>query len=517
MSVRSKLFPNTYRDSVTLMQLSAEISAREGVQLASAQMATPANLQLMVDAGLLETPPDNAAPNDLLFVVKGDDGVLDGVTADFETLLKGVDRKTVAREERPAGSIAEALQAAPDANWALVSVPGEYAFAEAMKALRLGLNVMVFSDNVPEAAEVELKRYADREGLIVMGPDCGTAIIGGVPLAFANVVAHGGIGVVGASGTGTQEITTLIDRLGEGVSHAIGTGGHDLSAAVGGLSMCAGIRLLAADPETRVIVLVSKPPSPAVAERVRAAAGEAGKPVVVCFLGHDGADLAEGFIAARTLEEAAYRAVAVLRGAPAEFVSAAADDPGVQQRAKPPASALAPGQKYLRGLYSGGTFCYEALLRLRGTLPGISANIPAEGIMPLANNWKSVGHTLVDLGDDEFTRGRPHPMIDPSLRMERLLSEAADPETAVILLDVVIGFGAAPDPAGELAQVVEKARALAAADGRTLIVIGFVCGTEKDPQSLSSQRQKLENAGLLLCESNAGAVALAGAILGSKP
>src|SRR5580704_9603583 len=98
---------------------------------------------------------------------------------------------------------------------------------------------MIFSDNVPIAEEASLKHEARERGLMVMGPDCGTAIIGGVPLAFANAVPRGDIGIIGASGTGIQEVSTLIARAGRGVRHAIGTGGRDMHAEVGGLTTLA--------------------------------------------------------------------------------------------------------------------------------------------------------------------------------------------------------------------------------------------------------------------------------------
>jgi len=391
----------------------------------------------------------------------------------------------------------------PGATLALISTPGDYAAAEAMKALRLGLNVLLFSDNVSLGREIALKRYAREHDLIVMGPDCGTAIINGVPIGFANVVRRGDVGVVGASGTGLQQVTCLIDRLGKGVSQAIGTGGHDLHRDVGGISMLQGLAALAADAQTRVIVLISKPPAKEVADRVLAAAGRAGKPVVVNFLGADatppaGADL----WMARTLEDAAIAAATLADGrrpeGPASDTPAAADLGG-----------LASTQRYVRGLYSGGTFCYEASLLLGERFQSVRSNTPVGGALALHDVWQSRGHTLVDLGDDVFTRGRPHPMIDHRLRNERLVAEARDPEVAVILLDVVLGYGAHPDPAGEVAPVVAQAQALAACAGRRLFVVGFVCGTERDPQNLARQESQLAAAGVRLAPSNAQAVRLA--------
>ena len=347
-----------------------------------------------------------------------------------------------------------------------------------------------------------------------MGPDCGTAIVGGVPLAFANVVRRGDIGVVGASGTGIQQITCLIDRLGGGVSHALGTGSRDVSAEVGGLSMLAGLDALAADPGTRVIVLAAKPPAPEVARRVLDAARTCGKPVVVSFLGADEPLSGDALYGAATLEEAAHRAVALAAGRPADFVGAGPDDPDLRLRAAAAARFLPAERRFLRGLYTGGTFCYEAQVLLQNLLEPLYSNTPFGRAKPLESAWKSRAHTLLDLGDDEFTRGRPHPMIDPAPRNARVVEEAADPETGVILLDVVLGYGSNPDPAGELARAVASARA-AAADARVRppVFVASVCGTEADPQRFSEQCAVLEREDVRLCESNAQAVMLALLIL----
>lgn len=515
MNTKYKIFKNFYRDSVTLMQLSARITALDGIHLASALMGTPANIQMMMDAGLLDSPPSEAAPNDLVFVVKGDDSLLDEAIAQFDKIInEAADTKKGSQEEKPAKSIAEALMNSPDATLALISVPGEYAGAEAMKALRRGLNVMIFSDNVSEEQEIELKQYATEHGLIVMGPDCGTAIIDGAPLAFANVVAKGKIGVVGASGTGTQEVTSIIDQCGEGITHAIGTGGHDLSANVGGLTMIAGLNMLISDSNTDVIVLVSKPPAKEVSDKILSIASSTKKPVVICFLGAPEESIkGANLTVAGTLEAAAEKAVQLMRKQSPDFVSDTINSASVQSKANSLKNTLKAEQKYIRGLYSGGTFCYEALLNLQNVLPEISSNIPTGKVKKLANPYQSLGNTIIDLGDDIFTRGKPHPMIDPSQRNERLLQEAADPETAVILLDVVIGYGANPDPAGELVTAVNKAKEIAAQNGREIVFVSFVCGTDNDPQGLNSQRKKLEDAGIYVCRSNAQAIAVAGAVM----
>ncbi|MGE5791571.1 MAG: acyl-CoA synthetase FdrA, partial [Bacteroidota bacterium] len=403
-------------------------------------------------------------------------------------------------------STAMAAGAAAGANLALVSVPGEYAAAEAEKALALGLNVMLFSDNVALADEIALKRAAANRELLLMGPDCGTAIIDGVPLAFANKVRRGAIGCVAASGTGLQQVTALVDRLGAGVSQAIGTGGRDLKEEVGGLTMLAGLDALASDRDTKVIVLISKPPAPAVATKVLAAAAKARKPVVVCFVGAVPAKLAgRNLHPVRTLEDAALAAVALVRGRkPASRGAAVRIGKGV-----PP---LARGQRFVRGLFSGGTFCYEASLLLGEALGQVWSNAPVRHEDELDDAFKSRGHTVIDLGDDVFTRGRPHPMIDHRLRNERMVREAGDPEVAVILFDVVLGYGSHPDPAAEMVPAIAAARAVAAKRKRRIAFVGAVCGTDADPQGLVRQEGALAKAGVILGSSNAEAVRIAAAI-----
>lgn len=505
MASAVKVVPSLYRDSVSLMQLSAALAQLPGIQQASAVMASPSNLTLLREAELFSGTVE-AGLNDLIIVVAG--------TGERE-VADAMEAAQRALEEQPmpvAGavpgaiaprSLAMAVAAQPGANLALVSTPGEYAAAEAEKALRLGLHVMLFSANVSAGDEVALKRFARERGLLMMGPDCGTAIINGVPLAFANVVRRGAIGCVAASGTGLQQVTCLVDRLGAGISQAIGTGGRDLSADVGGISMLQGIEALAADAGTKVIVLISKPPSPIVATRVLTSASRAGKPVVVNFLGADPETIKlPNLHAVMTLQDAALAAVALADGRPPP--TSTAQEPAVVALPK-----LGKGRRYVRGLFSGGTFCYEASLLLGQALGNVRSNAPVDPCDRLDDAWTARGHTTIDLGDDVFTRGRPHPMIDHRLRNERLLKEASDPEVGIILFDVVLGYGSHVDPAAEMAPALREARAKAPA----LVLVGFVCGTERDPQGLLQQEARLRAAGVLLADCNAAAVRLAASIV----
>ena len=515
MATAQRIIRNLYRDSVSLMQLSEKIQAMPGISQASAIMASENNISLLVESGLLKAGIA-PSPNDLLVVIEGEDpdsaaSALDRVEA---LLMKRADdAESQDVQSLAPRSIQMSLEKMPDANLALISAPGDYAAAEALKAMHLGLHVMMFSDNIRHEEEILLKHYSDQHELLFMGPDCGTAILNGIPLGFANVVRRGSIGVVAASGTGLQQVTSLIDRWGGGISQAIGTGGHDLGAEIGGITMKQGIKALSSDPSTRIIILISKPPSPAVMESVLKQAEKAGKPVVINFIGADPQSITGGLLhGVPTLEAAASVAVLLSRNEPIGPVGA--DLP--QQLVKDAAAAAAtlkPHQKYIRGLFSGGTFCFEALHLMGQLLGPVYSNIPLRPEWKLANVWQSKEHTAIDLGDDLFTKGRPHPMIDFRLRNERLLQEAGDPETAVILLDIVLGYGSNMDPAAEIVPAIESAQSIAGENGRSLVFIASVCGTEGDPQNLALQEKALKNAGVYLTESNAQAALMAAAVI----
>lgn len=515
MNTAQRILRNLYRDSVSLMQLSDEIQSLEGVTQASAIMASASNISLLVDSGLLPEPIPES-PNDLLIVVQGNDqsAVEQAIEVAESMLMKRPDASLSQDVQATLPqSVQMGIEIAPEANLALISTPGSYAAAEALKAMRYGLHVMMFSDNVGQEEELMLKQYSDRHDLLFMGPDCGTAIINGIPLGFANVVRNGKIGVVAASGTGLQQVTSLIDRWGGGISQALGTGGHDLSAKVGGITMKQGIRALSADPNTRVIVLISKPPSPAVMESVLAEAEKAGKLVVINFVGADPKTIHGGNLyGAPTLEAAAAAAVQLEKGE-RPHISEAVLNPEYQSLVENLAGQMNSRQKFIRGLFSGGTFCFESLHLLGQQLGPIYSNIPINPEWKLDDVWKSRQHTAIDLGDDLFTQGRPHPMIDFRLRNERLLQEAHDPETAIILLDIVLGYGSNMDPAAEIVPVIREAQQIAAGGDSKLLFLASVCGTQGDPQDLSRQERELRGAGVILTDSNAQAALLAAELI----
>ena len=495
-----------YYDSVILMQLQRSLAALPGILDAGVVMGTDANKDILAQSGLLTPKARDAVADDLVVVVRAKDNAAAQAALDQVDELLTRRRAGVEQEYRPR-SLESAAQMMPHAQWVLVSVPGRYAAGVARQALRLGKNVFLYSDNVSLDDETALKQMAAEAGLLVLGPDCGTAIVNGVGLGFANRVRRGPIGLVAASGTGLQQVSARLHQLGSGITHALGTGGRDLSQAVGAVTARQGLDLLSRDPETRVIVLISKPPSPQVADELLKAARSAGKPVVVDFIGYSpSARTVNNLHFATTLDQAAELAVRMTNDEGRRTNSL---DQGVDL------DRFAPGQRYLRGLFSGGTLAYEALLILQDYLPEVYSNAPLRKDYRLANSLVSQAHTIVDLGEDEFTVGRLHPMMDNDLRIRRLQQEADDPEVAVILLDVVLGYGAHPDPASELAPAIARARAKAAEAGRHLEVVAVVVGTDEDPQDFDAQVQQLKAAGAQVETSNEAAARHAGRLLQS--
>jgi FdrA protein len=474
MLTQTQTRPGSYYDSVVLMQLQKALADLPGIIDAGVVMATPANLDLLAASDL---PGDSqAGSDDLLIVVKAENETAAQAALNQVDSLMAARRSTAAQAFRPR-SLASAVRQIPDAQWVLISVPGRYAVEVARSSLDLNKNVLLYSDNVALEDEIALKQNAAEKGLLVMGPDCGTAIINGVGLGFANRVRRGNIGLVGASGTGLQAITSEVHNLGGGVSQAIGTGGRDLKAAVGAITAHQGLNYLIHDPETAVIVLVSKPPAAEVAARLLTAARQTDKPVVVNFIGYPppGRQIGNLYFAAGLIEAA---------------------ELAVHLSQNPPAPAEKAGTAFsgcVRGLFSGGTLAYEALLGLQAILTPLYSNVPIHESQQMADPLESRGHTILDLGEDIFTQGRLHPMMDNDLRLRRLRQEAADPDTGLILIDVVLGEGAHPNPAAELnpaiAEVIQEGN---------LPVVVVVVGTEDDPQNIADQIEQLEGSGAVV-------------------
>jgi len=478
-----------YVDSVKLMQVSRTIASLPGVSAALVAMATDLNRELASGMGF--TLPDTAGPNEMLVAVEAEsDEAVSAAIDEVDVVLNAVSVPASSGfgSPPPPLTIGAAAARSGDASVALVSTPGQYAFADAVDAIDAGLHTMVFSDNMPVEQEVALKRYAEPAGVLVMGPDCGTAVIGGVGLGFANVVRLGPVGIVAASGTGAQHLMTLLAGSGVGISHCLGVGGRDLSEPVGGLSTLRGLQLLEVDEATEVIVVVSKPPADSVARTVREQAQSLSKPVLLALLGPGQPDITVVAEKVVTATRQPWRSPRRLAGVLDSSAVAARETPAPTQT-----------KRFLRGLFAGGTLCDEAMILAADRLGPVHSNIPLEPDWSLADNLGSQDHTMIDFGDDRLTQGRPHPMIDGSIRVDRLFAEVDDPTTGVILVDVVLGFGAAAEPAAELRGALEHAA------GAGVPVVVSVIGTEDDPQDRDRQAQALNDAGAWVYFSNAEA------------
>jgi len=500
--IKTEIRRGVYYDSARLMQLQRSLAGLPEILDAGVVMGTDSNKELLAHIGL-DTPEVQASkPDDLVIVVKSEKSqAAEDAIGQVDSLLAA--RKSDIDQEYMPHSLETATQMLPDAGWVIVSVAGRYAAGVTREALRLGKHVHLFSDNVSVEDEIALKTQAREAGLLVMGPDCGTAMVDGMGLAFANKIRRGPIGIVAAAGTGLQQVACRIHQLGSGITFGIGTGGRDLSEKVGAITYLMALDALIRDSDTRVIVLVSKPPSPKVAEEVLKVARKAGKPVVVNFIARAVTTIQDGNLFFATgMDDAARLAV--------EFAN---KPPQVQLDTDLSVEKFTKEQKFFRGLFSGGTLAYEAQYILAGYLPRVWANAPINKDNKMADSLVSQENCIVDLGEDEFTVGRLHPMMDNELRIRRLYEEANDPEVAVIMLDVVIGYGSHPDPASEIAPAIAKAIADAKKAGRHLEVTCVVTGTDEDPQNFDSQMDQLRKAGAWADPSNEVVVRRVGRIL----
>ncbi|MBO0437414.1 acyl-CoA synthetase FdrA [Vagococcus fluvialis] len=487
------IMKNSYQDSVVLMLLTSKLNQLPEVERVSIMMGTPSNIDIFKASGFDTPELAEATSNDMVVMleVASED--------DKDKVLKMIDEELSSTNDG-GGSVEEkinswekAMKKAPDANVALISIPGEYAALEIAKAIDNGLHAFVFSDNVPIEEEARLKQKAHDKGLLVMGPDCGTGVIHGLPLAFTNNNRKGRIGVIGASGTGIQEVTTLIHRYGQGVTNAIGTGGRDLSTAVGAISMIDSIVALSNDADTDVIIVISKPPAKEIEERVLNVLRKIEKPVVTLFLGSKPTQHEEGLYHAYTLEEAAQLGTKLMNNEEVVYSPAPAKE------------VVLSTAKGIKGYYSGGTLAYEAAFLLSDAL-GLSKENTPEGY-----TLKSDSHEVIDLGDDMYTKGKPHPMIDPEIRIDKIKSVVDQPETAVVVLDVVLGYGAHEDMANALKPAIVEAK-----EKTDVTFVAVVVGTDEDRQNMSEQISILEEIGVIVCENNVQALQTALAVVGSE-
>jgi succinyl-CoA synthetase alpha subunit len=500
---------NRYLDSVFLMAVARRIASQPGIRDASALLATEANRAVLAGMGYGAGDADFAAagPNDLLLALEGDDAAVEAVAAGADAWLAR-DAGAAPGDASSAGgphTIAEAVTRRPDASVAVISVPGVHAAREARAALRQGLHVFLFSSNVPVEDERSLKAEASERGLLVMGPDCGTAWLAGAGIGFANAVRRGPIGVVGSTGTGMQEFASLVHRSGSGISHGIGTGSRDLKDEIGGLSTLAAIDALEADAATEVVAVLSKPPGPATAARLVERLRRFPKPVVLCLLGAEAprGGVSGGVWHASTVDEAVVLSLAAAGVEPPAFLVRL--DPSAPHALQAQLARMRPEQRHVRGLFSGGTLCYQAqALFLRAGLV-VDSNSPLHGMRELQASGQGRGDSLLDMGAEELVQGRPHPMIDATLRRGRLEEEGRDPSVALVLLDFILGAISSADPVGDLLPAIRGAQDAARGRGGHLCVVASVCGTEGDAQGLERQARALAEAGVLVFPSAAQA------------
>lgn len=494
---------NQYFDSVFLMRINNQILAVEDVINSAVVMGTDSNKKILSEIGIEELQIKEVTPNDLIVVVTANDSII--VNDVLNNLDKLFDSGQEQKNSLQLKSIEDGLLHKPDANLVVISVPGAYAFREAKKALDNSKNVFLFSDNVLISEELELKKYADLNGLMVMGPDCGTSIIGGVGIGFANNVRKGNIGVVGASGTGLQEFTCQVHNAGSGISHAIGTGSHDLSNEIGGITTRAGLIALENDPNTRVIVIISKPPGMKTLDSLSKLINSIEKPVIGCFLGLDKEfyNKDHNFSLTSNMDEAVKAALTVTGEFPdnVELKLSRMDLELLETEKK----KMTVSKKYVRGMFAGGTFCYQTQQIFQNSGLLTYSNTPINKENRLSDPDISKEHSMIDMGDDRYTVGRPHPMIDGTHRRNRILEESKDPDVAVLLIDIILGYNASPDPVGDIYDAVMEAKQLARNRGDYLSVVASVCGTYDDFQDKNLQVEMLEQAEVIVFDSNAKA------------
>ena len=452
MNIGFTILKNQYFDSVFLMGINNQISEIEGVKKSAVLMGTENNKKILSEIGVNDKQIEDANSNDLIVAVIADSSeVVRTVLSDLDNLF---DSGREQKRELQLKTLEDSLLHLPNTNLVVISIPGKYAFREAKKALDKGINVFLFSDNVPISEELALKKYASDHGLVVMGPDCGTSIIGGVGIGFANKVRKGSVGVVGASGTGLQEFTCQINNTGFGISHAIGTGSHDLSDEIGGITTLAGLKALEKDPNTRLIVVISKPPGIKTLERIIEIIDSFKKPVVGCFLGLNQNFYQENHnvILARNVDEA----VTLVLNAMGELatdleLALSGTELEILEIEK---NKLASSQKYVRGTFAGGTFCYQAQQIFQDSGLITYSNTPINKEYGLSDSDTSREHTMIDMGADRYTVDKPHPMIDGTHRRRRILEESKDPLVAVLLIDIILGYNASPDPVGDIIEAI---------------------------------------------------------------
>jgi succinyl-CoA synthetase alpha subunit len=495
---------NEYFDSVFLMGINKRLSAAAGVEQTAVLMGTDANKRLLAEIGIIGPEIEAAHANDLVVAVVAETmDIVRDVIESFDGILQDLATGTRTSDVH---TFRAALDRKPGANLAVFSIPGEYVASEARKVLESNLNVFIFSSNVPLEQELELKQLGHDRNLLVMGPDCGTSILNGTGIGFSNAVRHGSIGAVGPSGTGLQEFTSQVHNAGAGISHAIGTGSNDLSDAIGGLTTIAALQRLEVDPQTDVIAIIAKPPGKITLAKLEAEAGNLTKPLIGCFLGmYKEADSESGvFQWASTIDDATMLALRAIGFDSAEITQDGLHDSIEDLEAV--RALWSEDARYLRGIFAGGTYCYQAQHILQEAKIPVYSNGPIRAEFKLEDPDVAREHSVIDMGDEYYTLGKPHPMIDGTERGKRILREAADPSVAILLLDFILGYNASSDPVGELLDSLQRARAMRSIAGDELTIVASICGTPEDHQDIDLQVEMLKENAVVVFRSSAQAV-----------
>ena len=551
--------PNFYRDSLQLMKISEKLRQSSGVSEASIVMATETNKGVLIRLGFSPSLIEQANESDMIIAVRAKDQLsIDLVSEQIGKLFESpeVEDRLESRDHEKTTDLDLALRKMPGTNLVLLSIPGEYVKDISYKLIEQGIHQQIFSDHVPVEDELKIKKQAVTKGVLILGPGAGTSIINGKGIGFSNTISVGPVGIVAAAGTGLQEVACLLDQCGIGVKHGLGVGGNDPKDKIGGIMMLECMKILEKDDDIKVIATISKPPSSSVEQKIMEyVIGKGTKKYVLAFIGGQlttagkrqqqsqtenlhsktsssasttissggstatTADRQTGIVKVNSLascvlaianalgNQRLQRAISQLYIQPQELVN-------LLQREW---SKLQSNQKYIRGLYTGGTFTYEAQVILRDIIDieQIHSNAAIEQITKLQDSYKSEKHSIMDLGEEEFTMGRPHPMIDPTIRKLRILEEVKDPEVAVVLLDFVLGYGSNPDPVGAIIDELQMAKVIANKEGRYLPVITHVCGTKNDIQGYERSISKLHSVGCIVMPTNALAV-IASALIAQR-
>jgi FdrA protein len=482
---------NQYYDSVFLMGFNNRLSKVPGVVQTAVFMGSDTNKEVLAGLGFISSDFQGASANDLIVGISSEtQSAIDEIVANLDKWLTEV---TFSKSKSEIRTLNQALSNRSDSNLVVISVPGEFAAGETRKSLEAGKHVFLFSDNVSIEDEIDLKTYASQHGLLVMGPDCGTSLIGGVGIGFANAVRRGKIGAIAAAGTGLQEFTSMVHNFGYGISHGIGTGGRDLSDRVGGITTLMALNALEKDHSTDVIAVISKPPGQNTLKIVVDQISRCKKPVICCFLGINSPIDGEGIIFKRAgnIDESVRLAIKTIGG------HLVPEEPVHSVRLKQSLKG-----KFLRGVFAGGTFCYQSQQILREAGIPVYSNAPVEKTFGLASPTQSFKHTIIDMGDEFFMVGRPHPMIDGSQRALRILQETRDPSVGILLLDFILGFNSSMDPVGELIDSIQESQKIARSRGDELEVVASICGTDNDLQDIQMQTKLLIECGVTVFPSN---------------